>query len=534
MARDTTKVAEWVLEKYEKLSSGRKNYETLCQDVTEYFAPNRDDFIQKQPIGANRLKRVYHPIGVECVEKAAADLYGLLTDPSGNWFEYAFDSLQYQMSPSMIVWLRRQSEVVFEKMYASRARAAEAIARTYYDDLTYGTSILYISWNRRDNCPLYQNLRLSECFFSEDEAGRPDTLIRLFEMDVKSIKRIYPAAVLPDNIKKEIEKNETSKKHEIIHAVFPNDEYSQSLSKKPFVSMIMLKEDKTVLEVSGYDEFPFAITRWETAPGEVWGRSRAMTALPDVKSLQLMTKEMLESAQLANRPMMFFKSEEQKLSVPVIRPGGYGVYEEEPPVPFNAGNNYRAALEVIQNIEERVRHEFALYKINDLQGTHRTREEILQRILEGTRLLGPIAGRQMAEKLDVILLRTFNLCVRHGAIEPPPEDVPFFDLKVVYNSPIAKMMKFERASRYEQAFGSMAPLLQVNPQAIDNLDTDAVLREIAQIFGVPELLKPYEEVIQQRQIAAQQAAQAQNVQDAGNALTLQNMQNQVLQGGGNG
>lgn len=531
MARDVQKVAEWVLEKYETLSSGRKNYEKLCQDVTEYFSPNRDDFISKQPIGANRLRQVYHPIGIECVEKAAADLYGLLTDPSGNWFEYAFDGQQYRASPAMTVWLRRQSEVVFEKMYASRARAAEAIARTYYDDLTYGTSILYVSWNRRDNCPLYQNLRLSECFFDEDEAGRPDTMIRVFEMDVKALKRLYPDAVLTDEIKKEIEQNKTQNKHKVIHAIFPNDEYSQELSKKPFVSMIFLKEERVILEVSGYDEFPFAVTRWETAPGEVWGRSRAMTALPDVKALQLVTKEMLESAQLANRPMMLLKSEEQKLNVPIIRPGGYVVYEEEPPVPYNAGNNFHAGLEVIQNIEERVRHEFALYKINDLQGTHRTREEILQRILEGTRLLGPIAGRQMTEKLDVLLLRTFNLCVRHGVIEPPPEDVPFFDLKVVYNSPIAKMMKFERAGRYEQAFGSMAPFIQINPQAIDNLDVDSILREIAQIFGVPELMKPVEEVIRQRQIAAQQAAQAQNVQDASNALTLENMQNQILNGG---
>lgn len=529
MAADVKKIAEWIDGKREILSSGRKNYENLCRQVTELFCPNRDDFGTQRSAGENRVRRLYNPIGIQCVEMASADLYGLLTDPSSYWFEYSFQNVN-EMSDQMIVWLRRQSEIVFNLMYTPAARFAEAIAKTYPDDLVYGTDIVYISWNNKRNCPLYQNMRLSECYFDEDESGMPDTLIRCYEMTAKSMRALFGENKLPKSVKDALRDNKTDEKFKIIHAVFPNGEYDLKQVKQPFVSIIYTKDEKEVLEVSGYDEFPFAITRWETAPGEVWGRSKAMTALPDVQALQLMTKEMLEAAQLANRPALLFRKEEDKLTIPVIKPGGYIPYTDTPPQPFNAGNNYKAAQDVITNIEERIKREFALFKINDLKGTHRTREEVIQRVLEGTRLLGPVAGRQMTEKLDVILLRTFNLCARHGLLEPPPEDLPFIDLKVVYNSPIAKMMKFERADRYEQAFTLMSLFVNGNPSAMINVDTDGIVREIAKIYGVPEMLTSPEYVQATRQAQQEAAMRQQNVMDAQNALDLtQQQQNLQMQ-----
>ncbi|MCQ2965659.1 MAG: portal protein [Alphaproteobacteria bacterium] len=524
---DLQQVVDWALEKKLALEDGRKNYDEICQQITDYFCPNRDNFVVKRSPGEDRTRRIYNPIGIQCVEQASADLYGLLTDPSGYWFEFNFEN-QDSMSDNMKYWLRKQSELIYEKLYAPAARAAQALARSYHDDLAYGTDIIYIGWNNDRACPLLQNLRLSECYIDEDDTGLVDTLIRCYELSVKSIKQLYPKAELSFEMLEDIRKNKTEKKYKIIHAVFPSSEHTTKISKMPYTSLIFTEKDKVVLETSGYDEFPFAVCRWETAPGEVYGRSKAMTAKADVLTLQLMTKEMLESAQLANRPMMAIKHSEERLQIPRITPGGYMEYEDEPPIAFNAGNNYKAADDVIQRIEERVKHEFSLYRINDLQGTHRTREEILQRISEGTRLLGPVAGRQMTEKLDVILLRVFNLCARNGVLEPPPEDVPFFDLKVVYNSPIAKMMKYERATRYEQAFASMNVFLQLDPSGIDNISTDIIMREISSIYGVPELLRSEEEVKTIRDQRAQAQAQAQNVNDAMTGLQMQGMANQVL------
>ena len=116
MAADVKKIAEWIDGKREILSSGRKNYENLCRQVTELFCPNRDDFGTQRSAGENRVRRLYNPIGIQCVEMASADLYGLLTDPSSYWFEYSFQNVN-EMSDQMIVWLRRQSEIVFNLMY---------------------------------------------------------------------------------------------------------------------------------------------------------------------------------------------------------------------------------------------------------------------------------------------------------------------------------------------------------------------------------------------------------------------------------
>ena len=65
MAADVKKIAEWIDGKREILSSGRKNYENLCRQVTELFCPNRDDFGTQRSAGENRVRRLYNPIGIQ-------------------------------------------------------------------------------------------------------------------------------------------------------------------------------------------------------------------------------------------------------------------------------------------------------------------------------------------------------------------------------------------------------------------------------------------------------------------------------------
>ena len=42
-----------------------------------------------------------------------------------------------------------------------------------------------------------------------------------------------------------------------------------------------------MLDEGGYRTFPYAISRYVTAPGETYGRSPAMLALPSIKTLNL-------------------------------------------------------------------------------------------------------------------------------------------------------------------------------------------------------------------------------------------------------
>ena len=55
-------------------------------------------------------------------------------------------------------------------------------------------------------------------------------------------------------------------------------------------------------EESGFDSMPILTPRWEVAPGELYGRSPAIKAIADIKSINLMALNVLEATELTIRP----------------------------------------------------------------------------------------------------------------------------------------------------------------------------------------------------------------------------------------
>ncbi len=66
----------------------------------------------------------------------------------------------------------------------------------------------------------------------------------------------------------------------------------------PYMSCHIDPENKWLIAESGFDEFPYVCPRFLKASFEQgYGRSQAMTALPDTKMLQEMSKTTIKSAQ---------------------------------------------------------------------------------------------------------------------------------------------------------------------------------------------------------------------------------------------
>ena len=64
---------------------------------------------------------------------------------------------------------------------------------------------------------------------------------------------------------------------------FSNIEIPGITSIRKSISVANQKEEKTLLEEGGFDEFPYMVPRWSKVAGEIYGRSPSMTSLPDIK-----------------------------------------------------------------------------------------------------------------------------------------------------------------------------------------------------------------------------------------------------------
>lgn len=138
-----------------------------------------------------------------------------------------------------------------------------------------------------------------------------------------------------------------------------------------------------------------------------------------------------------------------------------------------------------------------------------TATEVLQRIEEMSRLLGPMVGRVFTEFLDQVVGRVFGILLRNGFFNRPPEALEGQDIKVVYLSPLARAQKISEARAALQGNEMMAGYLELFPQMADNLNPDAMYRDVTEAVGMPQRWLNDKEVVEQIRALRQQQQQAQ-------------------------
>jgi hypothetical protein len=95
------------------------------------------------------------------------------------------------------------------------------------------------------------------------------------------------------------------------------------------------------------------------------------------------------------------------------------------------------------------------------------------------------------------------------------------ELDVQYSSPIARAQRIQDAEAIQNALAASGPVLQLQPEVVDNIDGDEMLREHFKIFGATQkVLRSNAEIeaVREARAEAQQAAleQQQAAQDTEN------------------
>ncbi len=112
---------------------------------------------------------------------------------------------------------------------------------------------------------------------------------------------------------------QTDTQNEFLHAVFPNPErVPGALNHRgmAFASYYIAVQGRRIVSEGGYRTFSCAVGRYTTGPKGVYGRSPAMTVLPEIKMVNEMSKTVLRTGQKALDPPLLLQ-ENGALSVSV-------------------------------------------------------------------------------------------------------------------------------------------------------------------------------------------------------------------------
>ena len=519
-----TDLTKTIMARFDRLKTGRQNWETHWQEVADYMQPRKADVTKTRSRGDKRTELIFDSSPIQAVELLAASLHGMLTNPSTPWFSLRYKDEGLDSDDEAKLWL----EGVTETMYTAfnRSNFQQEIFELYHDLITFGTAAMFIEEDQTDLLK-FSTRHINEIYITENDKGRIDTVYRRFKITLRAAAQQF-GTNLSEEAKKKVDKDPFDE-IDILHAVYPRIEFNPAKKDKQnmeFESVYLEYKNGNELSVGGFVEFPFVVPRYLKASHEIYGRSPAMTALPDVKMLNEMSKTTIKAAQKQVDPPLLVPDDGFLLPVRTV-PGGLNFYRSgtrDRIEPLNIGANNPLGLNMEEQRRTAIRNVFYVDQLLLQQGPQMTATEVIQRNEEKMRLLGPVLGRLQSELLKPMIDRCFAILLRNNQFAPAPDFLSGQDIEIEYVSPLAKAQKSTELSSITRAIEILGSLANVAP-VFDYINFDALVKHVADLVGVPQkVLKLQSQVNaereQQAQLAEQQAQmqQMQQVADAGGKI----------------
>jgi len=182
---------------------------------------------------------------------------------------------------------------------------------------------------------------------------------------------------------------------------------------------------------------------------------------------------------------------------------------------LQTGSRIDFGIQFIEQINRRIREAFFIDQLQLNVGPQMTATEVSQRTEEKLRLLGPVLGRQHYELLKPLVNRIFNIMMRKNMFSEIPEVLQERNIQVQYSSKIAKAQRSADADVLVKVMNVIGPMIQLQPEIIDNVNGDLLLRYVAKAYGLPEqVLRPFDDVVQDRVERQQQQQEMAAMQQA--------------------
>jgi hypothetical protein len=473
--------------------------------------PRKADVTKTRSKGDKRTELVFDSSPMQSVELLAASLHGMLTNPATPWFSLKFKGADLENDDDAKAWLEEATEVMYTAF--NRSNFQQEIFELYHDLITFGTAAMFIEEDEEDVLK-FSTRHINEMYISENDKGRIDTIFRKFRLTARAAIQKFGANVSNNIVT--VHKKDPYEEIDIIHAVYPRSDFDpkkQDKENMPFESVYFEAGTGDELSVSGFREFPFVVPRYLKASHEIYGRSPAMTALPDVKMLNEMSKTTIKSAQKQVDPPLLVPDDGFILPVRTV-PGGLNFYRagtRDRIETLNIGANTPLGLNMEEQRRNSIRNAFYVNQLMMQNGPQMTATEVIQRNEEKMRLLGPVLGRLQSELLKPLIDRAFSLILRKNLFPQAPDFLAGQDIEIEYVSPLAKAQKSTELQSIMRGIEILGSLANVAP-VFDHVNMDKLVKHLMDVVGVPQkVLKSSSEVQADRQAAQEQQAQQQQM-----------------------
>ncbi len=502
-----------IFRRFDLLQRGRSVWESHWEEIAERILPRAAEFTGERQQGDKRTQKMYDATAALALERFAAAVESLLTPRGARWHTLRTNNPDINKDDGVKLYFDQVQNAMFSYRYSPRANFASQVHEGYLGLGAFGTNGLFVDEAPVKGC-IYRAVHLADLFVAENQHGAIDTVFRRFEVSARQASQMFQDGNLSDDLRKTAA-DKPDDRVKLLHVVMPRrDRLPGRIGRlnAAFFSGYFEIATKHMIEEGGFDTMPFIVSRYNTGPRETYGRSPAMTLLPDIKMINEMSKTVIRAGQKVVDPPLLVADE--GVLFPINSNPGAATFarmdgRNQPPIqPLQTGARVDIGLDMMEQRRKVINDGFLVTLFQILVETPTmTATEVLQRAQEKGALLAPTIGRQQTEMLGPLIEREFDILDRQGLLPPLPGILQEAggEYEVEYVSPLSRAMKAEEGVAILRTLEMVQPIAAVDPSVMDNFDTDEITRTLADTNGAPQrILRNQDQISEMRQSRQQQ------------------------------
>jgi hypothetical protein len=520
-----------ILREFGQLSMWRNTFASQWEEAAELILPtSRNTFMQGNfnwP-GQKKTERQIDATGMMALAKFAAICDSLLTPRNMTWHSLTGANEDLKKDRDSRLWYEAATKALFKARYSELSNFCSQNENSFIQLGAFGNQAMFVDELDTHDHPgkrglRYKSIPVGELFIGENHQGLVNVVIRYWRMTAaQAWEKWGPMGTFPEILRPALEQR-SPMMYQFLHRVAPNREWEPGrldMKGKPWSSQYISMEGKVLLQEGGYRKMPYAVSRYQQTPGEIYGRGPAQMVLPALKTLNAEKATFLKAGHRASDPVLLTTDDgiaDMSMRPGALNKGGVTADGRELIKTIPIGN-IQITKEMMAEEKGLIQEAFLVSLFQILTETPQmTATEVIERTNEKGILLAPTVGRQQSEYLGPMIERELDVLMWLGMLPPMPPKLAEArgEYEVSYDSPLSRAMRAQEASGFIRTIETVKELVAVtqDQSLLDAFDFDTAIPAIAEIQGSPESWMATPEAIQKKRKArAQSIAQQQSIQ----------------------
>ena len=510
---------------FKSLKKTYTDKEAVYRDIRDLLAPGTGIFDNDEDFENKRINymRLLDSEPTTFLDTTVAGLYGGLINPASRWFDISVDKSSDTYKDMGYYEIGQLTDGIKEFLYYlfNKTNFYTAMRGVINEWVRYGIGCMLVE-ERDWNLIFFNPMTIGEYYLGIDADGKYTKFARCFKMTPDKLIQAFGKDQVPPKVLEDYKEGRLETTYDVRHLIMPNPKDGEVSSYFKFVDLYWMEgcgccEGPHYLRKSGFRSNPIVVFSWERKnPRTVYPIGIGEKMLGDIKELQQTVKYLnIHKAFLAAPALAMHTSMGKKPILP-----GSVFYTDQDPSKVAAEiykvNSYIGELEdsrtrLLDKIRKMSYAEILLLFAQRDKG-QMTAREVTALTNEQMMLLAPVY-LQAKSGLEAIFERVLDICTRRGLLSRVAPDFDRSQLKIEFLSSIAKAQRMAEVGSIQDLLSYVGALGQIKPGALDYINEDAIVIDIAERLGNASKINSEERVAQLRQAQAE-AQQAQSELEA--------------------